>query len=73
MEPCFTVIEPISARDGAFGIAMSAHGHLLDVLPDVTARRADAEEIAQKLNQNRAAAVHFRDIVYDWITERALL
>lgn len=72
MDPCFTVIASISAGGGAFGIAMCAQGRLLDVLPDVTAKRAEAEEIAQKLNQNRAAAVHFRDIVYDWITERAM-
>lgn len=73
MDPCFTVIESISAQGDAFGIAMSAQGRLLDVLPDVTAKRAEAEEITRKLNQNRAAAVHFRDIVYDWITERAML
>ena len=76
MYPCFAVIESVPVpedRTHTFGIAMLKNGCLLDMLYDVTVRRADAEKIVCKLNQNRVAAIHFRDIIYDWITEQAML
>lgn len=76
MYPCFAVIESVPVpedRIHTFGIAMMKNGRLLDELSDVTVKRADAEEIVCKLNQNQVAAIHFRDIIYDWITEQAML
>ena len=76
MYPCFAVIESVPVpedRIHTFGIAMLKNGRLLDELSDVTVKRADAEKIVCKLNQNRVAAIHFRDIIYDWITEQAML
>ena len=77
MYPCFTVIEgvpnQVEMTQPTFGGAMLKDGQLLDELPDLTIRREDVEHIVQKLNQNGVSEVHFREILYDWITEQSML
>lgn len=76
MYPCFVVTEsnPVcESQTRTFGIAMMKDGYLLDELLNLTIRRVEAEKMVRKLNQGRVAAIHFRDVIADWITEQAML
>lgn len=75
---CFTVTEYEEIDNDqwgchTFGLAAMIEGRLIRELRDVTVHREEAEEIAQKLNQSGVSTDHFFDIVYDWVTERAML
>lgn len=76
MYPCFTVIECVPSQpeitQTTFGIAMLKNGQLLDELPDLTISRTDVELMVRRLNQNGVSAVHFREILYDWVTEQSM-
>lgn len=75
---CFRVTEcsertAAQSKNIGFGLSMFIDEQLVKELSSVTTRRVEAEQLAKLLNENDVAAVHFYDIVLDWITERAML
>lgn len=62
--------EGTNGRVARCGIAVYQDGSLLDCIPDVVADPAEAERLAEQLNQLEASALHFRDIVEDYVASR---
>ncbi len=65
----YIAVSETDAKEGSVGIAAYEGAHLIEQIRDITTNRAEAEQLAKKLNQMEVSLLHFRDVVEDFVAE----
>ncbi len=69
----FILIQPEAEDNAQYGIRINKEGKPYRTYPEIADNRTDAERLLKRIADGRLSALHFDDVVTDYLLELAYL